>query len=141
MRDGIRLCPDKGVYPILSVCWWCGENTNELVLAGMQGHKIARELGQKEVREAVFSMEPCDNCKALQQQGVMLVAVAGHSTSDNPVRTGPMAVVKDEAVKRMFGEDSAAAAIEKRAAFIEDEAWDLLGLPRENINNLEGETK
>jgi hypothetical protein len=136
----ITLDPEHGVYPIMEVCFFCGETNKGLVLAGRQGRKIAKSLGQQEVRQACFDKEPCDECKKLMEVGVMLIAVSPYSHDvDNPSRTGPMAVIKDEAIERIFDPEAAAAAIKKRAAFVADDAWDLLGLPRENINNMEQE--
>jgi hypothetical protein len=69
------------------------------------------------------------------EQGVILISVDEKKSGgdmQNPWRTGGWCVVKDDAIKRMgmdpkLEEDT----LKKRVAFIQDEAWNLLGLPRE----------
>jgi hypothetical protein len=49
----------------------------------------------------------------------------------NPWRTGGWCVVKEDAVRRMFSEgEMQESVLRYRMAFVEDGAWDELGLPR-----------
>lgn len=129
----IRLSDKHGVNPSLSVCFLCGEDKNEILILGMLP-------GDKEApRRSVYNKEPCDKCKSYMKRGIILISVRNNETDmNNPYRTGGFVVVKDEAVKKIFGPESPALKI--RAAFVEDEVWDKVGLPRgENFNHLDNE--
>jgi hypothetical protein len=77
------------------------------------------------------NLEPCNECVGYMRQGVILISVRDEGTDkENPYRTGGWAVVKDEAIKRMLHEGKLVDQIlEKRFAFVPDEAWVKLGLP------------
>jgi len=77
--------------------------------------------------------EPCNECKDFMKQGIILYSV---KEDDQAMHTGCMAVVKEEAVNRMFeGDEILPQILKKRACAISDGAWDKLGLPRENVDN------
>jgi hypothetical protein len=66
------------------------------------------------------------------KKGCLLLCVDEKKTTDpkNPYRTGPMAVVKDEAISRMFDAATAEAVLKGRFAFVSDDAWTKMGLPQ-----------
>lgn len=68
--------------------------------------------------------KPCDNCKEMMKQGVVIISVKDGTDHDNPYRTGRIFCVRDEAVKKMLGEIPP-----KRACFIEDSMLDTMGFP------------
>ena len=70
--------------------------------------------------------QPCDECKKMMEMGVLLVSVKDGTDHENPYRTGSICVIKPEAAQRMFGSSIGSS----RMAFVEDEAWDKIGLPR-----------
>jgi len=76
-------------------------------------------------------MTPCDRCKAMMAQGIMLIQVReGEQPSNNPCRTGPIAVVRDEAVERALNDAALFAHIQRvRYAFVPVDAWRAIGLP------------
>lgn len=122
----IRLSPKHGVNPAIPVCFFCGENKNELILVG-------RLPGDEEApRRAVWNMEPCDKCKGFMAQGVILISAKADSPDQrNPYRTGGWCVVKDDAIQRILNPDMAQQVLQQRVAFVPDEVWDAIGLPRE----------
>lgn len=124
----MRLSPKHGVNPSIAVCFYCGEDTGEIILAGLMrgGHD------PEAPRQAVWNRVPCDKCKALMAQGVMLIEADDAKTTDpqNPYRTGHMTVIKEEAVRRLFKADAAEGLLKSRVAFLSIEAWDLMGIPR-----------
>ena len=66
------------------------------------------------------------------KKGVILISVRKGSDMDNPYRTGGWVVIKDEAIERMpLDDDTRAGLLKARKGFLEDDAWDKLGLPRE----------
>jgi len=118
----ITIHPEKGVNPSVSVCYFCGENKNELFLLGYN-------KGKEAPREAVFNTEPCDKCKEHMKKGVIFISVRDGEYGTEPYRTGKFAVVKEEGVRRIVKPKSLAEeAIKKRVCFIEDSAWKKIGL-------------
>ena len=65
------------------------------------------------------------------KQGVILISTKGGEHGNNPYRTGGWCVIKDEAIERMISNtDLREHILRARVAFVPDEAWDFLGLPR-----------
>lgn len=166
----ILLSKKHGVNPAIPVCFFCGEEKNEVILAGKMKYDAEAP------KHAVWDKKPCDKCRELMEMGVMLISVKGdyrkhkcecgngwdapvilsketqnisgeasafcpkcgkkacygspviHEDRNNPYRTGNIAVIKVEAAKRIFGESIG----NSRVAFLEDAAWERLGLPKEN---------
>ena len=126
-KGDIRLSPKHGVNPSLGVCFVCNEESGEVILPG-------RMRGDAEApRKAVWHKEPCPKCEKWMKAGVILISVKdGEPDRENPYRTGGWCVIKDEAIKRMpIDEDVRAGLLSKRMGFLEDAAWDALGIPRE----------
>jgi hypothetical protein len=122
MSRGIPLSKKHGVNPSVTVCQMCGKDIG-LALFG-------RLEGDAEAPRQVLDPEPCDECKSLMEQGVMLIEVDVDKTDDekNPWRTGRIAVLRDEAISRIFDPESAKAALERRVAFVEIAFYERLGL-------------
>jgi hypothetical protein len=121
----IRVSEKHGVNPCLGVCFYCGEDSGEIGLLG-------RLPGDKEApHRAVLSKEPCAKCKDLMKQGIMFICTPNGASGENPERTGQMAVITDEAVKRMGinPPELEQTILKQRAVFIPQDAWQLLGLP------------
>jgi len=75
--------------------------------------------------------EPCQKCQDYMEQGIILISVKDGEEGDNPYRTGGWVVVKEEVIKRMASsEELADNIIKSRVSFVDDETWNLLGLPR-----------
>lgn len=128
MGDSIRLHPVHGVNPTIPTCFLCGESKNELVLLG------AAYKGEAPMK-ICLDKTPCDKCKGFMAKGIIFISIRnGEPQSDNPYRTGAWCVVTEEAFRRWpLDEASKEDGLKSRVMFIEDGAWDKLGLPRENI--------
>lgn len=126
MSNSIRLSEKHGVNPAIPICFYCNEAKNEIILAGyLRGDAEAP-------RAAVWNMEPCDKCEEWMKQGIILVSTREGETGDNPYRTGGWAVVRDEAIESMINPPELVTSILRaRFAFVPDDAWEALGLPRE----------
>ena len=124
----IRLSRQHGVNPSLDMCFVCGEDTGTIVLPGqLPGDAQAPS-------RAVWSHEPCQDCLALMKQGVFLVSVRDGETGNNPYRTGRIAVVTDDAIRRIITSLSLQDSIlQQRVAFVPDTVWDALGLPSVDV--------
>ena len=121
-RGSIRLSDKHGVNPSVTRCFFCGEDIS-IALFG-------RLKDDAEAPRTILDPDPCDKCKGLIADGVFLIEVDEAKTSDmkNPWRTGRLCVLRDEAIRRIFDEESAEAACKKRVAFIEIEAYEAIGL-------------
>ncbi len=118
MAKGIRLSEKHGVNPTIPRCYFCNEPKNEIILCGyIKGDAEAP-------KNVVFDKNPCDNCKKLMEQGIMLIAVRDGESGDNPYRTGQICVVTREAAERIFNEVPKCGA-----GFVEESIWKHLGLP------------
>lgn len=123
----IQLSEKHGVNPAIPKCFFCGEDKNEIILAG----RLPNDADAREVLHGkVVGMEPCDKCKDYMRQGVILVSVRKDSDENNPYRTGGWVVIKEEAAARLFSDVFGQEIGNKRFAFLEDEVWDTIGLPR-----------
>ena len=147
---GIYVSERHGVNPSLEKCFLCGEAKGVVLFGKMTAYKREKMLG-KEIakqasygdkgtedvaapREVVIDMEPCDKCKGYMKQGIILISVDEEKSKGdmkNPYRTGGWCVVKEEAIRRWLPPGKLLAdIIEKRVAFLPDETWDMIGLPR-----------
>ena len=105
-------------------CYFCGKDKNEIIMNRLLTDRMADKV--EEMHGKVIDTEPCDECKKLMEQGVMLIKVRDN---DPEFRLGAISVVKDEAIKRIFPKDDAIHLLEMRAGFISESLWDMIGLP------------
>lgn len=117
MSGSIRLHHEHGLNPTIPVCFLCGKDKNEIALLGAAYKEQAP-------MHMCIDKEPCDECKGLMAQGILLICVQDNTDQSNPYRTGKICVIKEEAAKRLFS-----TLGNSRAAFIEESAWKKLGLP------------
>jgi len=108
----------------IPVCYFCGRDKNEIIMNKILTPKYAKNV--KEAHGKVVDKEPCDECKKLMEQGVMLIKCGDHSPD---YRFGVYVVVKDEAIPKMFPPEYAEQALKMRAMFICETAWKNMGLP------------
>ena len=108
----------------MATCYICGEPKHIL---------LDRRMKKSLPKQACYDQEPCDKCKEHTKKGIILISVRDGEKGGNPYRTGGWVVMKEEAAKRMFNDDR---YLKHRIAFVDDTAWDKLGLPRgrEGIN-------
>lgn len=118
----MRLHPKFGVNPTVPTCFFCGESKNEVVLLG------AAYKGEAPMHMCIDNT-PCEKCEEYMKQGIIFISVRDGSM-DASYRTGRFAVVKEEAVNRLFIDGPLKQEVlKKRAVFIEDCNWSTLGLP------------
>lgn len=123
----IRLSKKYGLNASIPVCFFCGKEKNEIVLPGMLKGDVEAPM------HAVWNTEPCDECRSYMEQGIILISVKDGTDKKNPYRTGGWVVIKEDAARNIFGD----GVVESRMAFVEDEAWDKIGLPRNEENKEE----
>jgi len=130
MSKSIRLSPKHGVNPTIPFCLFCNEPKHEVILAGyLPGD-------QEAPTRAVWDRQPCEKCKEHMASGVVLISVRDGESGDNPYRTGGWVVVTDDAIRKVIQTPEVRDAIlKRRVAFIPDEVWYSMGLPRgEEVN-------
>lgn len=132
----LRLSQKHGVNPSVEQCFYCMKDVGVILFGKMKANRRTGERDPEAPRQVCFgpNSEPCDECKGLMKQGVMLVSVDEEKSTDNenPWRTGNVAVVRDEAVERweeLFGRDMVEHILARRFSFISDPVWEMLGLP------------
>jgi len=128
--SSIRLSPKHGLNPAIPLCFFCNEPKNEILIPGRMRDDMEAP------KNKVWDMHPCDECAAHMKIGVILISVDEKKTTDmkNPYRTGCFVVVKDDFIKRAVTTPELLDEIlKKRVAFIPDDAWDLMGLPRGDV--------
>jgi hypothetical protein len=126
--SGIRLSEKHGVNPCITQCFFCHEEKNELVLFG----KLKDDA--EAPRRACIDRTPCDKCRGFMEQGVILISVdESKGDADNPWHTGGWCVVRDEFITRVLQPDLAEVVLKMRVAFVPDDAWDKIGLPRGSV--------
>lgn len=142
MSDRIYLDPEHGVNPGMMCCFICGEPKGVILHGVISSRKscalrkagIAVPPGGEAPRNLVIDKEPCDRCQGYMGQGVILISCREPKEKDdaeNPYRTGGWCVVREDLIKRVIQpQELCDDILRKRVAFIPDDAWDMLGLPR-----------
>lgn len=127
----IRLSKKHGVNPSLEQCFFCMEPKGLILFGRLRGED------KEAPRQIYLNKEPCDKCKGWMDKGVLLISVNEKLSDDmeNPYRSGGWCVVSEDCIRRMFiPKERADDVLERRAAFVSDEAWDKVGLPRGGSN-------
>ena len=76
----IRISPKYGVNPCIPVCFFCGEEKNEVALLGRIG-KGTEDI--EAPRHALLDYEPCEECLKKMTTGIALIEVSNTPNSDN----------------------------------------------------------
>ena len=113
----------------MNTCYFCNK-PSEVLLDRRLRKILPRNVG-------VMNMRPCTKCEDLMKQGILLMSIKNDTTDfemqgpiPNPYRTGGWVIIKQEAIERMLDGDFLKFALKHRFMFINDEAWDAMGLPR-----------
>ncbi len=111
MKDkGIKLSPKYGVNPTIPVCFWCGEEKNEIALLGHLANHKGEDI--EAPRRMVMDYEPCDKCKENMSKGFMLIETTQAQPqegmppiADDHYPTGRWCVISQEAAERIFSSE------------------------------------
>ena len=118
----IILSKKHGIAPILSQCFLCGGDKNEIALMGSRANKLEDEFGNLPQR-AVFDKEPCEQCQEYMKQGIILI---GSHDPKGENRTGHFMVMKDEAALSLLDEGFHASILKGRVCFISPEVAEMI---------------
>jgi hypothetical protein len=112
----ITLHPEHGVNPMLTVCWWCGEDDG-IALLGRNG-------GKKAPMRGIVNKAPCPKCKERIDQGCLYVFEAKapdkYDPDQEPKRTGRMVCLTKEKGDE-FRKDAPSV---KHACFMEPDLYE-----------------
>lgn len=132
MSKDLKLSPKHGVNPSVEICYICGKDAGVILFGLLKGDVEAP-------RKACINKVPCAECKEWMTKGVICISVNPtlSQDKDDPWRSGGWIVLKDEAVERMFGHNKSVLSdvLKHRVMFLEDDAWDELGLPARSPND------
>lgn len=81
-NKGIKLSPKYGVNPTIPICFFCGEEKNEIALMGHIGDGRKRE-DIEAPKHMILDYEPCACCQEKFSHGVLIVEVNSYPNSDN----------------------------------------------------------
>ena len=78
MSNSVKISPRHGLNPSIPICFWCGEEKNEVVLLG----KMNKEDSEAP-RRILIDYEPCEKCKKAFEQGIQVIGVNTTPFFDN----------------------------------------------------------
>lgn len=127
MSKGITLSKNHGVNPCIPVCFWCGEDKNEIALLG----KLPDDA--EAPHRAIMDFEPCEKCKSFMDQGITLIGVTNvkpengiPSIGDGLYPSGAWSVLREDSefCKELLnaeGDERKEAILKTRRCLIDDE--------------------
>lgn len=140
MTKGIRVSKKWGVNPTIPVCFWCGEEKDEIALLG----KLKGDIEAPHRMWIPGDYEPCDSCKSKFEKGIVLIeADTKPIINENQppyygaYPTGHYMVIKEEAFKKIFNEDIYEQASKNKMCFIDKETAEQLMKLNTNANEKE----
>ena len=96
----IPLSPKHGLNPTIPICFWCGEEKNEIALMGRIGDARKGEDFEAPMH-AVLDYEPCDKCREKMSLGFTMIEATHTPNPTTKVQmqpgvypTGRYAVIK-----------------------------------------------
>lgn len=137
----LKLDDKHAANPSVETCFLCGEAMGVVLFGKLSEEQkyLLKEAGASDPRDpdrAPFRIcfgNHCDQCADHMKSGVILISADEERSTDprNPYRTGGWCVVRDEAIQRIVGDPELREWIlERRMAFVPDDVWDAIGLPR-----------
>lgn len=122
MSKSIEISPKYGVNPTIPVCFWCGEEKNEIALMGRVRErnkstgKAVRGSDLEIPKCMVLDYDPCDSCAKIFAQGLQIIEVELSPIDNRPpiikdsggtccYPTGKHIVIRSEAAERIFNID------------------------------------
>lgn len=125
MSKSIPISKKHGANPTIPVCFWCGEQKNEVALLG----KLPGDV--EAPKQMVLDYEPCDKCKEGMNTGITFIqALNVPATPNQPALqtgvypTGTWCVIKEEAVKGFVTSPALLENILKnKKCFMDKETW------------------
>ena len=103
MEKSIKLSPKHGLNPTIPVCFWCGNDKNEIAIVG----RVNRDDDKMPMR-SFLDYEPCESCQAKMKLGVTVIeaTTTPNSRTNVPMQpnaypTGRWSVVTRDFINRL----------------------------------------
>lgn len=125
-----------GVALVKKACRICGKSMDgPIIMNSRLSVAMAQKVEKLHGKTIGYAKEPCQECQDMMKQGILLVGVVEAKTDDhnNPYRSGNRWVVKEDFIKRAFG-DMAEKVINKGVAFFSVETAHKMGFPDCNLD-------
>lgn len=108
----IRISEKHGVNPSLDTCFFCGEPKAVVMFGKLKGDAEAP-------RKVMLNYEPCGDCAKKMAEGITCVEVTTQANGMPPIQdelypTGRWCVIKKEAAKAVFNNDSSKMLLEDK---------------------------
>lgn len=140
----ITMSPKYGVNPTIPVCFFCGEEKQEIALLG----KLKGDV--EAPHRMCLDYEPCEKCKQAFTQGILLVGVVTHPLPDNrpPIQenlypTGSYMLVTESFIERFLADDvkTKEQVLKIRKMLLEEPVIQHLQKQAEALNQKEASTE
>lgn len=125
MAKKLKLSEKHGLQPVIPVCYYCGQEKQEIALLGAEGNKLAKKMGHEDGQlpmTAVLDYFPCDTCR---KNGIAITEV---ESEGNQTPTGRRWLVSEEAVKHVLAEPKLSQVLQTRLIAIDVETAEKVGL-------------
>lgn len=126
-KGDIKLSRKYGLNPTIPVCFWCGEERNEVAVLGEVKDRNGREVEMP--MHACIDYIPCEECQKKMSLGFTLIEATSepNSTTSREIQsgvypTGRWIVIKPEAARQVFNN----LPEEMDKAFIDPEVWEMI---------------
>jgi hypothetical protein len=137
VRRNVAITIDKehGVNPSMYCCFFCNEPIGVVLWGKLTAEQrkafdstgLPRPSPGQPPRNVVLDKNPCDKCESYMQESIILISCREPREGEdlnNPYRTGGWCVVKESAIRKMIKPiELANEIIQKRVAFVPDDAW------------------
>ena len=138
--SSIRLSKKWGVNPTIPICFWCGEEKNEIAMLG----KLKGDIEAPRTMWIPGDYDPCDSCKDNFEKGIVLFEAEKEPVINEnqppfygAYPTGRYMVIKEEAFKRIFNEDIYEQVNKVKRCFIDRETAEALMKLNSQANEME----
>ena len=129
-KASIRLSEKHGVNPTIPICFWCGNEKNEVALLG----KLPNDEEAPRSMWIFGDYEPCDRCKENLAKGVDLIeaCVVPVVHEDQPpivegvYPTGRHLIMTDKGIRNIFDEAMAEELVKRRKGFVDPETMETI---------------
>lgn len=124
----IKLHREHGLNPTIPICFWCGEDRNEVALLGA-AYKGAAPM------QMVLDYEPCDQCAEKMALGITFMEASdaplqNGQQSINPdsvaYPTGRFVVASEDFTRRLLPPAVLENVLQHRRALVDKETFEML---------------
>lgn len=124
MSKSIPLSKKYGVNPTIPICFWCGEEKNEIALLG----KLKGDAEAPKSTWILGDYEPCDECKSKWEKGIRIVEASHIPLTDkqppylqkDAYPTGNIMVITEDGAKKIFSEEVIDKILEKKCVLVDE---------------------